>query len=144
MKRLRADRRRVATRRRLVAGLRDDPVDEGTGYGRRQQAGRRCYDSRWEFTLALTAEIVDQELDGHIDFVAHNVKDMDFGGPVFASHTVRETGGVPVAIIGQLFHTYRQPGSFHQRLDFGIQERELQEKVDEVRRRRSGSGLAFP
>ena len=38
-----------------------------------------------EFTLGTdrVMDIVDQDLDGHIDFVAHNVKDMDFGDPVF-------------------------------------------------------------
>ena len=73
----------------------------------------------WEFTLGTdrVMDIVDQDLDGHMDFVAHNVKDMDFGDPVFASHTLKEINGVPVAIIGQAF-PYTP---------------ELQEKVDEVR-----------
>ena len=91
----------------------------------------------WEFTLGTdrVMEIVDQDLDGHIDFVAHNVKDMDFGDPVFASHTVREINGVPVAIIGQAFPytPIANPAYFTAGWTFGIQERELQEKVDEVR-----------
>ena len=91
----------------------------------------------WEFTLGTdrVMEIVDQDLDGHIDFVAHNVKDMDFGDPVFASHTVREINGVPVAIIGQAFPytPIANPAHFTAGWTFGIQERELQEKVDEVR-----------
>ena len=91
----------------------------------------------WEFTLGTdrVMEIVDRDLDGHIDFVAHNVKDMDFGDPVFASHTVREINGVPVAIIGQAFPytPIANPSHFTVGWTFGIQERELQEKVDEVR-----------
>ena len=91
----------------------------------------------WEFTLGTNRvmEIVDQDLDGHIDFVAHNVKDMDFGDPVFASHTVREINGVPVAIIGQAFPytPIANPAHFTAGWTFGIRERELQEKVDEVR-----------
>ena len=91
----------------------------------------------WEFTLGTdrVMEIVDQDLDGHIDFVAHNVKDMDFGDPVFASHTVREINGVPVAIIGQAFPytPIANPAHFTAGWTFGIRERELQEKVDEVR-----------
>ena len=91
----------------------------------------------WEFTLGTdrVMEIVDQDLDGHIDFVAHNVKDMDFGDPVFASHTLKEINGVPVAIIGQAFPytPIANPSHFTTGWTFGIQERELQEKVDEVR-----------
>ena len=91
----------------------------------------------WEFTLGTdrVLEIVEQDLDGHIDFVAHNVKDMDFGDPVFASHTLREINGVPVAIIGQAFPytPIANPAHLTAGWTFGIQERELQEKVDEVR-----------
>ena len=91
----------------------------------------------WEFTLGAdrVTEIVNQDLDGHIDFVAHNVKDMDFGDPVFASHTLKEINGVPVAIIGQAFPytPIANPAHFTTGWTFGIQERELQEKVNEVR-----------
>ena len=91
----------------------------------------------WEFTLGAdrVMEILENELDGHIDFIAHNVKDMDFGDPVFASHTLREINGVPVAIIGQAFPytPIANPSHFTSGWTFGIQERELQEKVDEVR-----------
>ncbi len=91
----------------------------------------------WEFTLGVdrVMEILENELDGHIDFVAHNVKDMDFGDPVFASHTLREINGVPVAIIGQAFPytPIANPSHFTSGWTFGIQERELQAKVDEVR-----------
>ncbi|MEY3018239.1 MAG: hypothetical protein RL336_1374, partial [Pseudomonadota bacterium] len=75
------------------------------------------------------------DLDGHIDFVAHNVKDFDFGDPVFSSHTVREINGVPVAIIGQAFPytPIANPRHMVEGWSFGIQERELQEKIDEVR-----------
>ena len=91
----------------------------------------------WEFTLGTdrVTEIIDRDLDGHIDFIAHNVKDMDFGDPVFAGHTLREVNGVPVAIIGQAFPytPIANPAHLTAGWTFGIQERELQEKVDEVR-----------
>ncbi len=91
----------------------------------------------WEFTLGTdrVMDIVDQDLDGHIDFVAHNVKDMDFGDPVFAGHALKEINGVPVAIIGQAFPytPIANPPHFTAGWTFGIRERELQEKVDEVR-----------
>lgn len=91
----------------------------------------------WEFTLGSdrVTEILENDLDGYIDFVAHNVKDMDFGDPVFASHTLREINGVPVAIIGQAFPytPIANPSYLTEGWTFGIQERELQEKVEEVR-----------
>ncbi len=91
----------------------------------------------WEFTLGTdrVIDLIYQDLDGHIDFVAHNVKDMDFGDPVFASHTLKEINGVPVAIIGQAFPytPIANPAHFTAGWTFGIQERELQEKVNEVR-----------
>ena len=91
----------------------------------------------WEFTLGAerVREILRDDLDGHIDFIAHNVKDMDFGDPVFASHTLREINGVPVAMIGQAFPytPIANPAHFTAGWTFGIQERELQDKVDEVR-----------
>ena len=91
----------------------------------------------WEFTLGSdrVQDIIENDLDGHIDFVAHNVKDFDFGDPVFASHTLKEMNGVPVAIIGQAFPytPIANPSHFVSGWTFGIQERELQEKIDEVR-----------
>ena len=91
----------------------------------------------WEFTLGSdrVMEIIENDLDGHMDFVAHNVKDFDFGDPVFASHTMKEINGVPVAIIGQAFPytPIANPSHFVEGWTFGIQERELQDKIDEVR-----------
>ena len=91
----------------------------------------------WEFTLGTdrVMEIIENDLDGHMDFVAHNVKDFDFGDPVFASHTMKEMNGVPVAIIGQAFPytPIANPSHLTEGWTFGIQERELQEKIDEVR-----------
>ncbi len=91
----------------------------------------------WEFTLGAerVMDILDNQLKGQIDFIAHNVKDMDFGDPVFASHTLREMNGVPVAIIGQAFPytPIANPAHFTPGWTFGIQERELQEKVNEVK-----------
>jgi sulfur-oxidizing protein SoxB len=91
----------------------------------------------WEFTLGSdrVMEIIENDLDGHMDFIAHNVKDQDFGDPVFASHTMKEINGVPVAIIGQAFPytPIANPAYMTEGWTFGIQERELQEKIDEVR-----------
>jgi sulfur-oxidizing protein SoxB len=92
----------------------------------------------WEFTLGSerVMEILDKELDGRIDFVAQNVRDMDFGDPVFAGHTLRQINGVPVAIIGQAFPytPIANPSHFTTGWTFGIQERELQAEIDGVRK----------
>ncbi|WOX04746.1 thiosulfohydrolase SoxB [Microbulbifer pacificus] len=91
----------------------------------------------WEFTLGAdrVMEIIENDLDGHIEFLAHNVKDFDFGDAIFASHTMREMNGVPVAIIGQAFPytPIANPGHFTPGWTFGIQERELQETINKVR-----------
>ncbi|MBD2860233.1 thiosulfohydrolase SoxB [Spongiibacter sp. KMU-158] len=92
----------------------------------------------WEFTLGAdrVMEIIENDLNGHIDFVAQNVKDFDFGDPVFAGHTMKEMNGVPVAVIGQAFPytPIANPGHFTPDWTFGIQERELQEEIDKVRK----------
>ncbi|MEL0193110.1 MAG: thiosulfohydrolase SoxB [Halieaceae bacterium] len=91
----------------------------------------------WEFTLGTdrVLEIVEEDLTGHIEFLAHNIKDLDFGDPIFPSHTIREMNGVPVAIIGQAFPytPIANPGYLTEGWTFGIQERELQNKIDAVR-----------
>ncbi len=91
----------------------------------------------WEFTLGVkrVREIIETQLAGHIDFLANNVKDTDFGDAVFDSHSFREMNGIPVGIIGQAFPytPIANPAYFTEGWTFGIQERELQKKVDEVR-----------
>jgi len=91
----------------------------------------------WEFTLGTdrVLEIVEEDLDGYIEFLAHNIKDLDFGDPIFPGHTIREMNGVPVAIIGQAFPytPIANPGYLTEGWTFGIQERELQNKINAVR-----------
>jgi sulfur-oxidizing protein SoxB len=92
----------------------------------------------WEFTLGAerVMDILDNELKGQVEFIAHNVKDMDFGDPIFASHTVARDewcagrhyrSGFSLHALS-LIPAYFTPG-----WTFGIQERELQEKVNEVK-----------
>ena len=91
----------------------------------------------WEFTLGAdrVMDILENELNGAVEFLAHNVRDTDFGDPVFQGSSMREINGVPVAVIGQAFPytpianpAYLTPG-----WTFGIQERALQEEIDRVR-----------
>lgn len=91
----------------------------------------------WEFTYGSkrVKEAIDKELAGKIEFLAQNVKTLDFGDPVFKPYTIRDLGGVPVAIIGQAFPytPIANPRYFVADWTFGIQEQELQKVVDEVR-----------
>jgi sulfur-oxidizing protein SoxB len=90
----------------------------------------------WEFTYgdARVREAVEKEL-GRIEFLAQNVKTADFEEPVFKPFVLRETKGVPFAVIGQAFPyvPIAHPRRFVEGWTFGIQERELQKQVDAAR-----------
>ena len=91
----------------------------------------------WEFTYGMqrVKQIVEGDFKGRIEFVAQNVKTADFGDPVFASTSLREINGVPVAIVGQAFPytPIANPRYFVSDWEFGIREAELQKTVDEAR-----------
>jgi sulfur-oxidizing protein SoxB len=91
----------------------------------------------WEFTYGAkrVKEAIEKELAGKIEFLAQNVKTVDFGDPVFKPYTIRSLGGVPVAIIGQAFPytPIANPRYFVAEWTFGIQEEALQKLVNEVR-----------
>ncbi|HJW27076.1 MAG TPA: thiosulfohydrolase SoxB [Rhodocyclaceae bacterium] len=91
----------------------------------------------WEFTLGAerVQEIVERDFKGRIDFLAQNIKTLDFGDPVFPSYSLREMNGVPVAVIGQAFPytPIANPRYLVPEWTFGIQEENLQKTVDEVR-----------
>jgi len=91
----------------------------------------------WEFTYGAdrVMEIIQEDFEGNIDFVAQNVEDNDFGDPVFPAFTLREMNGIPVAVIGQAFPytPIANPSYFTPDWSFGIQERRLQENIDKAR-----------
>jgi len=93
----------------------------------------------WEFTYGAerVREIVDRELRGRVDFVAHNVTTRDFGDLVFPPYVLREVNGVVVAIIGQAFPytPVANPRDLIPEWTFGIQDTHLQAMVDEARGR---------
>lgn len=96
--------------------------------------------AHWEMTYGAkrVQEIIDNDLKGHVDFVAQNIKTADFGDPVFPPYTMREMNGVSVAIIGQAFPytPIANPRYFVPDWSFGIQDENMQKMVDEV----SGKG----
>jgi sulfur-oxidizing protein SoxB len=91
----------------------------------------------WEFTYGQdrVKQVVDNDFKGKVDFVAQNVVTADFNDPVFKAYTIREINGVKVAIIGQAFPytPIANPRYFVADWTFGIQEQELQKRIDEVR-----------
>jgi len=93
--------------------------------------------AHWEFTFGQdrVREIVEQQLNGKIAFVAQNVRTADFGDPVFPGYVVREMNGVRVAIIGQAFPytPIAHPRYFVPDWTFGIREEDLQRTIDTVR-----------
>ena len=92
----------------------------------------------WEFTYgaARVREAIRKDFAGKIEFLAQNVRTLDFGDPVFKSHVIREVNGVPVAIIGQAFPytPIANPRHFVPEWTFGIQEESLQRVVEETRK----------
>jgi sulfur-oxidizing protein SoxB len=93
--------------------------------------------AHWEFTYGAdrVKQIIESDFAGKIDFVAQNVFDADWGERVFEPYVIRETNGIPVAIIGQGFPytpianpAYKIPG-----WSMGVREEELQATIDEVR-----------
>jgi sulfur-oxidizing protein SoxB len=95
----------------------------------------------WEFTYGAerVKAAIERELKGTIEFVAQNVRTADFGDPVFAPYALREINGIPVAVIGQAFPytPIAHPRYFVPEWSFGIREQELQQTVNDARRKAS-------
>jgi S-sulfosulfanyl-L-cysteine sulfohydrolase len=93
--------------------------------------------AHWEFTYGAerVKQAIAKDLAGRIEFVAQNVKTQDFGDPVFKPWTLRQIGGIPVAIIGQAFPytPIANPRHLVPEWTFGIREEELQRHVETVR-----------
>jgi S-sulfosulfanyl-L-cysteine sulfohydrolase len=91
----------------------------------------------WEFTLgqARVKHIIDNDFKGKLDFVAQNVKDNEFGEPVFKPYVMKQINGIPVAIVGQAFPYTPIANPRHMVADwsFGIQDENMQKTVDEAR-----------
>jgi sulfur-oxidizing protein SoxB len=91
----------------------------------------------WEFTLGASRvkEIVENDFKGRIDFLAQNVRTLDFDDRVFPPYVIKPVMGVAVGIIGQAFPytPIANPRYFVPEWTFGIQEPGLQAVVDETR-----------
>ncbi len=91
----------------------------------------------WEFTYGedRVMEIIENDLDGKIDFVAQNVISRDWEEPVFKPYVIKEMNGVSVAIVGQAFPytPIANPSHMVPNWSFGIRDDRMQEVVDEAR-----------
>jgi sulfur-oxidizing protein SoxB len=104
--------------------------------GAQKRLGVDLMTAHWEFTYgaAHVKQVVEKEL-APIEFLAQNVKTLDFEDPVFKPYALRTMNGVPLAVIGQAFPytPIANPRYMVAEWTFGIQERRLQRLVDEVR-----------
>ncbi len=103
----------------------------------------------WEFTFGMerVREILENDLDGAIDFVAQNVMLTEEAafmdapahdaatGQVFKPYTMRDVNGVSVAVIGQAFpySTLANPRYMMEDWSFQIRDEQMQRFVDEAR-----------
>jgi sulfur-oxidizing protein SoxB len=99
--------------------------------GAQQRLGVQCMTAHWEFTYGAERVLQAVKQLAPIQFLAQNVRTVDFEDPVFTPYAVHEG----VAIIGQAF-PYTPIAHPRQRFaewSFGIQERRLQSLVEEAR-----------
>jgi sulfur-oxidizing protein SoxB len=93
----------------------------------------------WEFTYGAkrVQEVVARDFKDRIEFLAQNIRTVDFDDPVFQAYTLREINGALVAIIGQAFPytPIANPRHFVADWTFGIQEERLQRVIEEVRKK---------
>jgi sulfur-oxidizing protein SoxB len=89
----------------------------------------------WEYTYGKdrVLELVNKHLKA--EFISQNVADDMWGDLIFKPYTIREAGGVKVAVIGNSFPytPIANPKEFTEGWTFGIQPERLQKFVDEVR-----------
>ncbi len=91
----------------------------------------------WEFTYGAerVQEIIENDLDGHMDFIAQNVIDNQWEEEVFKPYTMKEINGIPTAIIGQAFPytPIANPRYMIPDWSFGIRDDKMQQTVDNAR-----------
>ena len=104
--------------------------------GAQKRLGVDIMTGHWEFTYGAerVKDAVAKEIPP-IEFIAHNVRTVDFEDEVFKPYTLRAVNGIPVAIIGQAFPytPIAHPRHFVKEWTFGIQDKRVQELVDEAR-----------
>jgi len=91
----------------------------------------------WEFTYGAdrVKEIIEKDLDGHMDFLAQNIIDNQWEEDVFKPYVIKEINNVPTAIIGQAFPytPIANPRYMVPDWNFGIRDDKMQKTVDAAR-----------
>jgi sulfur-oxidizing protein SoxB len=103
--------------------------------GAQKLLGVQYMTAHWEFTYGAQRMLAAVKELAPIQFLAQNVRTVDFEDPVFTAYAIRDVNAVPLAIIGQAFPYTPIAHPRHRFPDwsFGIQEPRLQKLVDEVR-----------
>jgi sulfur-oxidizing protein SoxB len=103
--------------------------------GAQKRLGVDVMTAHWEFTYGAERMKAALEELAPIEFLAQNVRTVDFEEPVFKPYVLRELNGIPVAIIGQAFPyvPIAHPRHLVPDWTFGIQEAQLRKLVAEVR-----------
>jgi sulfur-oxidizing protein SoxB len=100
--------------------------------------GVKVMTGHWEFTLGAerVMDLIQRDMKGSIDFVAHNVFTRDFGDRVFPPFVIEEIAGMEVAIIGQAYPytPIANPRHLIPEWTFGIHEQSLRETIAEARK----------
>jgi S-sulfosulfanyl-L-cysteine sulfohydrolase len=100
--------------------------------------GVKVMTGHWEFTLGAerVMDLIEHDMKGSIDFVAHNIFTRDFGDRVFPPFVIKEIAGMEVAIIGQAYPytPIANPQHLIPEWTFGIHEQSLREAIAEARR----------
>jgi len=103
--------------------------------GAQKRLGVDYMTAHWEFTYG--AERVQRAIRelAPVEFLAQNVRTVDFEDLVFKPYALHTVNGMPIAIIGQAFPytPIAHPRHRFPEWSFGIRERELQARIDEVR-----------
>ncbi len=102
--------------------------------------GVKVMTGHWEFTLGAerVMELIQRDMLGSIDFLAHNIFTRDFGDRVFSPYVIKEINGMEIAIIGQAYPytPIANPPHLIPDWTFGIHERSLRDTISEIRRLR--------
>ncbi|MFN2646384.1 MAG: thiosulfohydrolase SoxB, partial [Burkholderiales bacterium] len=103
--------------------------------GAQKLLGVQYMTGHWEFTYGAERMVAAVKELAPIEFLAHNVRTVDFEDPVFAPYALPAPNGVPIGIIGQAFPYTPIAHPRHRFPDwsFGIQEVRVQKLIDELR-----------
>ena len=100
--------------------------------------GVKVMTGHWEFTLGAerVTQLIEHDMRGSIDFVAHNVFTRDFGDRVFSPYVIKDVAGIQVAIIGQAYPytPIAHPKSMTPDWTFGIHEQSLRDTIQAARK----------